>query len=182
MAERLLKSLAFTLAVFFILSITPLETVAELLAAVVIHEFGHIVALLLMGLHIKGLYVEPSGLRITYVGQSSTLMDILAALAGPLAGLMYSGILFGINTYSLSAEISMVYSFFNLLPIMPLDGGRALQALFSKSFEPEKGEGILLRISLAFSLVLAGLGLAAMLAGEGGGLFAAGIWLLLMQS
>lgn len=181
MAERLIKSLALSLAVVFIISTTELETAAAVLTALAIHESGHLIALSLMGLQIKGICLEPTGLRINYMGQSSFLMDVSTALAGPIAGLLYAGLLFALTkNLSLSAEISIVYSLFNLLPIMPLDGGRVLKAMCEKIFDAEEGEWIMLAVSYGFSVLVAALGLAAMLAGEGGGLFAAGIWLLLM--
>ena len=183
MAERFIKALAFSFAAVFFVSYVGVEKAGAVFAAVVVHELGHIAALSLLGFRIKGIELEPAGLKINYAGSSGVSKEILSALAGPMAGMFFSAILLLIfKDYKLSADISVIYSLFNLLPIMPLDGGRALKSYLDFTLELDKAEKLGFTVSTVFSMLIAVAGLAMMMAGEGGGMFAAGLWLLLLQS
>ena len=98
---------------------------------VVCHELGHIVVLRGLGCRITELDLEPGGLCIKYAGSPGNAGQIAAAAAGPLAGLLYASIAarFG-EAGHYSAGISLLLSIFNLLPCLPLDGGRIAAALF----------------------------------------------------
>lgn len=104
---------------------------AAALPAVLIHEAGHWFALRLAGARVTRLRLEPGGLVMDYAGTISAAAEALCALAGPFAGLLWAGFAAGLGgTYLLrSAGASLCLTGFNLLPLQPLDGGRALAAL-----------------------------------------------------
>lgn len=97
---------------------------AALIGAAVIHEAGHLIALWACGVRVSRITVGPSGAKIE-TGPMEPGQELFCALAGPAAGLMVC--LFWRFAPRL-ALCALVQSAFNLLPIYPVDGGRALRA------------------------------------------------------
>lgn len=157
--------LLYSLLIFF----TDTRFLAALLPAVALHEAGHLVALRLLGRHVRALALELTGLRIDYVGLPETRGEILAAAAGPAAGFLWAGAAFRLGAVlesailELSGWLSLLLSLFNLLPAPPLDGGRIAAGLFSLRPGGERGERLtrMVALSSACLLTLAGLGLLA---------------------
>lgn len=119
--------LIFALAYFFDGS----GMLAALLPAAAAHEAGHIAALLLCGARIRRLRLDIFGLRLDYSGRLGRASALCSALAGPAAGLVYAfpAMRAAGQGMRMSGAISLLLSFFNLLPALPLDGGRALALL-----------------------------------------------------
>lgn len=119
--------LIFALAYFFDGS----GMLASLLPAAAVHEAGHVAALLLFGARIRRLRLDIFGLRLDYSGRLGRAASLCAALAGPAAGLMYAfpAMRAAGQGLKMSGAISLLLSGFNLLPALPLDGGRALALL-----------------------------------------------------
>lgn len=119
--------LVFALAYFFDGS----GMLSALLPAVAVHETGHAVALLAFGASLRRLRLDIFGLSLDYRGRLGTGALLCSALAGPAAGLLYAFPAMGASDrgVKMSGAISLLLSAFNLLPALPLDGGRALSAL-----------------------------------------------------
>lgn len=102
-----------------------------LLAAVVFHESGHLLALFLLGSRVRGISLGVSGLSLDAALPPSPAAEAVCALAGPAAGLLWAGAAAHIGGAGLlcAAGLSALLSLYNLLPCLPLDGGRALLAL-----------------------------------------------------
>lgn len=108
---------------------------SALLPGLIIHECGHALALSLCGARVIKIRFEACGLRLDYTGVLSGREELLCALAGPGAGLLYAlctaGLGKAVHSEFLlcSGGIALLQSLFNLLPAPMLDGGRALRAL-----------------------------------------------------
>ena len=63
---------------------------AAILAPVIVHELGHVVALRLYGLRVRRITADLRGLCIEYSGLCAPLGHAVSALAGPVAGLGYA--------------------------------------------------------------------------------------------
>ena len=97
-----------------------------LLSAVLIHELGHWAALRLGGARLTRVRAGLFGLEMDYTGTLNRRAAFLSLAAGPLAGLLYAGaaVSAGGSFGWRSGILSLGLSCFNLLPVLPLDGGR----------------------------------------------------------
>ncbi len=150
---------------------------SALVPAVVIHELGHVVALRCFGARLGALFLDGSGLRLDYRGVLSPMQEVLSALAGPAAGLLYAlaaawaGRVLKSEFFLCSAGLSLVLSAFNLLPALPLDGGRALWFAL-------RLRGLTQGCTLLTGTALLAWGVWGLLRGQGPGIALAGSWIL----
>jgi len=154
-----------------------------LLLPVAAHELSHVLALYLLGQRINGISADARGLCIRYVGYCSPAGHILAALAGPLGGAVYA--LFGftdIEWLRQSAGLSLLLTAFNLLPLLPLDGGRVFSILCTMALGEERGEAICRTVSAVLLAVLLTGGVYFAVWKKSTAPLAAAIWLLLFQN
>ncbi|MBT2290496.1 M50 family metallopeptidase [Paenibacillus albidus] len=112
-----------------------------LFAIVLIHEFGHVCAALLAGVTVRSVQLLPFGgvAVIEDHGQLTAAREIGIALAGPLQNGIMIAAAWGLLQTGMGNEAFLTYfiqanaiiALFNLLPILPLDGGKVLQAAVS---------------------------------------------------
>ena len=114
------------IAALCLLWLTDQQTlIAPLLAAVAAHEAGHLIVLRLLGARVLSLRLGFLDARIR-TGPLGYRQEMLAALAGPAVSVAGCCLL---RTRAPGfAAISLLLGLFNLLPLWPLDGGRALRA------------------------------------------------------
>lgn len=98
------------------------------LPAAALHELGHLAALWLVGGHVAGLRLSALGAELRLAGPLSYRQELPAALAGPLTSVAAALLAAGAGWY-LFAGVSLALGLFNLLPVYPLDGGRAVRSL-----------------------------------------------------
>ena len=137
--------------IFFVLFyITKqIEIYATIMILCIIHELGHVVMGLIMGLKIEKIEIMPFGLSVSFKinvddynkkirkGNILHLKKIAIAAAGPFTNFIMLLIVIhtNINLKIVSNEIlayaNALIMLFNLLPIYPLDGGRILKEFIS---------------------------------------------------
>lgn len=160
---------------------------ASILAPVIVHELGHILTLRLYGLRIRRVRADLRGLCIEYGGLCEPPGHAVSALAGPAAGLAYAfaASFFarrsGNEALTLSAGVSTLLSLFNLLPILPLDGGRVFSILVTQLLGGRRGEKLTKAVSLTLASALLAGGIWMMWRGDGTALALAALWLLASQ-
>lgn len=108
---------------------------------VFIHEMGHVIAALLAGVTVKSVQLLPFGgvAVIEDHGRLTASREIGIALAGPLQNGLMILMAYGLQqagygnseflTYFIQANA--IIALFNLVPVLPLDGGKVLQAAVS---------------------------------------------------
>ena len=158
----------------------PLRWCARLALTVTVHELGHFAALILCGAQVCGLRMEGCGLVLRCTPTEGALRTVTAALAGPAAGAGLFCILRGLG-YIACAELSLLFSCVNLLPVLPLDGGRALYAALSALAGERAAERTLDVLGLVLPVALMVLGLALFARGFGLAPGVFGAWLALLQ-
>ena len=185
--RRVTISLALTLAAAFIYYVVSIETAIAIALPVAVHELAHIIALRFFGLKVNSVRVELTGLCIDYCGFAEPLAHAAAAFAGPAGGFIYAYAASliaretGCAWMELSAGISLLLSIFNLLPVLPLDGGRILLGLMTMLLGAQAGERVTYRISFAITAVLLAAGTALAFNRGSKAPAAAAIWLMLAQ-
>ena len=112
------------------------QPLALLAAACAVHEGGHLLALRWFGARPMAFHLSPLGAEMTVdpIGLSYG-RELIAILAGPGANILCGTILAllplpGERSWP-AAGAHFVLAAFNLLPMRPLDGGRALETLGS---------------------------------------------------
>lgn len=176
-----IKALVF---IAFVIYFAPFEFIAAYLSAIVFHEAGHLFCLYFFNKKIYSVKFELKGLAIEHEGNLTAFQTMLCSAAGPAAGLLYAYVCSAISArimtefLSLSAGLSLSLSFFNLLPVVPLDGAMVLKSVLEilKIRNPSKVTYI---SSLLFSISLLTLALYLMSDGKGYGLAMMSIILLL---
>ena len=140
-----LKIFLFAIIFYFTKQI---QLYAMLMLFAFLHEMGHLVCGIFMGLKPKALKIMPFGLSIEFEvlpkeynqkiakGNVLQIKKLCIAMAGPVMNLSLIAItmLFGQNIeiagYREIIYANLLIAIFNLLPIYPLDGGRILRACF----------------------------------------------------
>ncbi len=159
---------------------------AIVFASVVMHELGHALLSLKMGIPVKAVILLPIG-GVTVLdetrqtiesGEQTWKRDILIAVTGPVVNAVLAGI--AIAAISMAAPdigiwkppyihsgnlprsvvwINIFLAGFNLLPAYPMDGGRVIRAIFSRSMDPIRAtrRAVSIGQTLATVLMVAGM-------------------------
>ena len=146
---------------------------------VTLHELGHATVARRCGVRTRDITLLPIGGIARLERQPTSPRDeLLIALAGPVVNLVLAGAFFGAlvlsgrsipleptgieqNLNARLAWINVSLAAFNLLPALPMDGGRALRALLAMRTSPLRATLIAAAIGRGFAIALGVLGLAA---------------------
>ena len=147
------------LAAFLLLS-RGLTLPAALLSAALCHELAHVLTL-------HALHAPPRRLTLSATGAELYVPDLhrlsyggelLTAAAGPVINLLLAAAMGLLGRWweplYLFAGAQLVLGAFNLLPALPLDGGRILWLALAWLTEPYTAQRVLSAVSLAVSLAL----------------------------
>lgn len=123
-------------------------------ASVLLHELGHAVVARKLGVHV-------SGIELGFLGGAAKMVDmprrpnheIAIAAAGPavsvalaLAGLGL-GALVHVPLISMIGWINLMIAGFNLIPALPMDGGRILRAALAKRMSFVKATDVSVKVA-----------------------------------
>jgi len=149
------------------------------LLACIVHELGHVVAALTCGGRVERLSLTAVGaeLSFSYRAPLSYGRDSLVALAGPGANLLLGGLFFWQGRH-LPAVLTLGLGVFNLLPILPLDGGRVVYGLLAERLDPDWADRLLTALAGCLVGLLAGAGAIAAIHYANVTLLLTALWLL----
>lgn len=120
------------------LLVLPLRWILGAFAAAMVHECCHVAAVLLLGGRITGFKPGCNGAMITADGLSAP-KQLICTLAGPLGAL---SLLLLSPWIPVIATCALLQSIYNLLPVWPLDGGRAWRSILLMTVAPNRAKKI----------------------------------------
>lgn len=156
----------FLLIIFILAVYGYMQEIVLLFGLVLAHEFVHLLVARLHGLEVGSIELFPFGgvASIEDVLEMDPYVERNVALAGPLFNFFL--VLLAIVVYAnfpamrqqelflFFIRSNLVLGFFNLLPALPLDGGRILRARLATFLGFRQATELAVRISQAISLVL----------------------------
>ncbi|MHB1628115.1 MAG: M50 family metallopeptidase [Bacilli bacterium] len=167
-----------------------LDQALMLFGVVLLHEFGHVVAAARYGYRTESVELLPFGgvarLGTRNVGWNSRHETVIA-VCGPLVNLLLTVFALGLHIVGLLPEhftnqfvtINLTLGLFNLLPGLPLDGGRIARAGLALARGYEAATRVVTRMSFYLAAALMVLGALSLWLGYAdSGLLALGIFLL----
>ena len=110
--------------------------VSAVVPAVLVHELGHVLALRVCGSRVTLVRVSLTGIELDYAPRAEGLRAAACFLSGPLFGALYAlaALAQKGSFWRMSGASSALLTAFNLLPVLPLDGGRAVSLLLKASY------------------------------------------------
>ena len=139
------------------------------LISILLHEIAHMIVGVCLGLKIKKIMFNPLGMCLEFIGyreNKKTIKKIIINLSGPLFNLIFAIIISYLNIeYKLKVDLfytNLLLGIFNLLPIIPLDGGKVLKEILSIKFGYKNAniysmnisKILLIFISLSYSILI----------------------------
>ena len=135
-------------------------------ASVLVHELGHAVVA-------RSLGVDIGGIELSFFGGAAKMLrsprtanhELAIAIAGPLVSLALGGAGLGlaalthVGLFAWLGWTNLILAGFNLIPAMPMDGGRVLRALLTRKYDYVRATDVAVAASrvVAVLFVVAGL-------------------------
>jgi Zn-dependent protease len=157
--------------------------------SILVHEMGHALAFRRFGADAEIILYAFGGLAVPTHAISGRGRRIIVALAGPIAGFILCGLVYGSNQalewgvatnglarngpevaflYDVLIWINLYWGLFNLLPVFPLDGGQVSRELCGMRWGA-RGTRISLKISFAVAVLVAVYSLVCAIDARSGG-------------
>lgn len=113
----------FYIMIALSLFVLPVPLVFGWIIAAAVHEACHLVMIMLLRVKVLSISIGAMG-AVIKTEPMSPIRELCCSLAGPIGGLIPLVFMRYVPYIALSAAIQ---SFYNLLPVYPLDGGRAVK-------------------------------------------------------
>ncbi len=164
-------NLSFVLLLAFVLltwgGLAGVFIVLLAFASVLLHELGHALVARRLGVRVSGIELSFFGgaAKMENLPRSST-HEIAIAAAGPAVSLMLGGAglgiaaLTGLSFFALLGWINLVIAGFNLIPALPMDGGRILRAALAYRMDYVKATDLAVTVARVVTIGFVVLGLA----------------------
>jgi stage IV sporulation protein FB len=140
-------------------------------SAVLWHELAHMLMASGLGYKVKQVEFLPFGAmaRVEHLADAGAASEIMIAAAGPMASLVLAALCYAqlneANSWQdvlrFYGEVNLTLALFNLLPALPLDGGRILRAILSRRRDYREATAIVVTLSHLIGcllVILAGMG------------------------
>lgn len=131
--------------------------VLQALAACALHELGHYAAIRLLGGRVARLKLSCVGAEMALSARCplGPARELAAALAGPAVNLLCAWLCSGLGeAWWCFTGLHLALGLFNLLPVGPLDGGRALSCLLTLAGREDWAQPVVGLLSVGLSMGL----------------------------
>lgn len=129
-----------------------------LLLIIIIHELGHLITATILKKEMSSVTIYPFGglTKINSLLNDSILKEFIILIMGPITQILFFYLVLYLykngyvpeNTFDNFNKINAVILVFNLLPILPLDGGRMLNLLLNLKFSYKYSHIVMIIISV----------------------------------
>ncbi len=135
---------------------------------IIFHEIVHAITGMILGFKPKRIRLNPLGLLVEFYNYNTknSLKKILIYISGPISNIIF-GLIFYFIKIDFNLKTKLVYTnfligIFNLIPILPLDGGRIFREILVKLIGNKKANGFMIKstkiilsvLSLIYSIVI----------------------------
>jgi Zn-dependent protease len=155
------------LVLLFMGGLSGIFVVLLAFSSVILHELGHALVARRLGVQVSGIELHFFGGVAKLQNQPKSNVDEVAiAAAGPAVSFVLAAIGFllsaltGWFVFELLATVNLVIAVFNLIPALPMDGGRILRASLAGRMGFRHATELSVKISKGVSIAFAVLGLA----------------------
>ena len=188
----------FLIAILFFMT-SQIKVYTIMMICAIIHELGHLLVGILLGMKPEKLEIIPVGIRVTFkinikdinskIKQTNKLeiKKIFVAIAGPVVNLIKIYIA-AISKTNIISKINFIYAnlllvIINLVPIYPLDGGRILKGIISIFKGKKKAEQTINKISIIIGIIISALGIWILINNKNIAIlfFLLYIWIIIIQ-
>ena len=148
----------FMIILFFL--INNLSTYIFFLIFILIHELGHLFVGILIGGVPEKMTISPFGMALEFYsyGKNKIIYKILFFSIGPVINIVIAWIvnLFGSKNEltQMIIHINIAIGIFNLIPILPLDGGKILREIAKCIFGIEKANKFVIYFSKVILMLI----------------------------
>lgn len=151
----------FIFLLFFFL-LGQIEIYVWLIGFAFLHEIGHLIMGLCIGLKPREIKITPLGVAITFKNEiqyhspnQKMLKEIAVASAGPLVNVAVVILCMAAKWECIQIiVVNVVLFLFNLLPIYPLDGGRIIKSVLGKRYSYWDTEKYIYTVSNTMMIIL----------------------------
>lgn len=171
----------FFLVLFIFSSIGFFEKVITAFIFVFLHELTHLFVAKILGYKIYKIELFPFGGVAEYMGmvEMDPPNEILIALSGPLFNFFVVAVFFILpfesEFISMVIELNLLIGLFNIVPVLPLDGGRIFRSLLVLCFGFENGTKYALKLARVIAISAAVIAVVFLIYNK------SNLWLLLVS-
>ncbi|WP_171098760.1 site-2 protease family protein [Ruegeria sp. HKCCD7255] len=120
---------------------------AILIVSILLHELGHAWGCLIQGVPVKRVVLYGGGGFCEHRRSTTSYEDELIVAMGPIVNLTLWAVCSLLEPHvkspdlgwvlAVTADLNLFLALFNMLPLMPLDGGRLFHAALNRFFQPQ---------------------------------------------
>lgn len=137
--------------------------------AVLVHEWAHVLVSVALGMTVTEMELFPFGCAAKLECFAvSRVKEIIVAAAGPLANMAVACAVFFIDKYAFDIAVkdriiasNLALAAVNMLPALPLDGGRIMRAVFASFMGYKRATKLMAAGGIFFAAVIVGIGVWA---------------------
>lgn len=146
------KKILIIIVIFII--IKRIDIYCIFLISITLHELAHYIFAKIIKANVNYIRLGPLGMSmdVAFIGKQNMIKKIVFYLAGPCSN-FFIAFLFR-DIYLNVAFLNLAIGIFNLLPIVPLDGGNIVLVILKRIFGVYFGNMIILVFSKCFLFIL----------------------------
>lgn len=131
--------------------------------ALLLHESAHVIVTKAFGMDIDSIEILPFGANAKVASFTAPGMakEICCAVSGPAANLAAAAAVYFINRYVAPMALAdgfiranLAIAAINMLPALPLDGGRIIKSILSKTLNPKTATRICAFSGIVFGIII----------------------------